>query len=321
MREAAASAGRILLLCLGLGLGLVARAANAADDNGARVREADKHFQNGVTLYIEADYRAALVEFNRAFALAPNGVVLFNVAETQYQLRDYAGALATFERYLAEAPPSDGHRAVAESSLKELRTRVGRLTITTVPSGAEVSIDDRVIGKTPLDKAVIVGIGHVTVRASRPGRSPAARAVDVAAEDDVSLTLELPALAAVRADALSPSGLTDRAAPSSKDGRSWRIAGWVATGVLAAGAVGVGLLARHESGDLRAARELYPANASTIDRLADRTTTYAVIADSIAAAALVVGGITLYSSLSARAGGDGPRVAVGLGSVRLDMKF
>src|SRR6185295_9813157 len=107
--------------------------AFAAPDAYPSRQEADKHFEHGVSLYMEADYRAALVEFLRAYELAPNGVVLFNIGETQYQLRDYAAALATFERYLVESPQGDSHRQLVDANVKELRTRVGRLTITTFP--------------------------------------------------------------------------------------------------------------------------------------------------------------------------------------------
>src|SRR5438046_1076480 len=71
--------------------------------SAAAVNDAAKHFQRGVTMYTEADYRAALVEFRRAYEIAPNATVLYNIAQTYYQLQDYAGALVTFERYLAEA--------------------------------------------------------------------------------------------------------------------------------------------------------------------------------------------------------------------------
>ena len=102
---------------------------------------------SGVTLYGETDYRGALVEFKRAYELAPNAAVLYNIGETEFQLRDYAGALTTFERYLADAQPSDSHRTEVEANVRELKARVGRLTITTVPRGADVSIDDRALGK------------------------------------------------------------------------------------------------------------------------------------------------------------------------------
>ena len=280
----------------------------AAGEDRASVREAAKHFQRGVTLYGETDYRGALVEFNRAYAIAPSRVVLYNIGETDYQLRDYAGALTTFEKYLAEAGPNDTHRAELEYNVKELRSRVGQLTIMTVPAGAEISVDDRVVGKTPFERPVIVSIGRLKVSASAPGRPSVTRYVDVAAEDNVSVNLELSASAAAvpRLDAPTPAYVVDTPMAPGSDistshqtgGSSWRTAGWIATGVFAAGAVGFGLLARKESNDLKTARATsYPTTASTLDRRANRTTTFAVLTDSLAAAAIVVGGLTLYSTL------------------------
>src|ERR1043165_5818761 len=79
------------------GLGSVAHAEPASDSS---VKEAGKHFQRGVTLYNEADYRAALVEFKRAYEIAPNSAVLYNIGQTYYQLQNYAAALVALGRYL-----------------------------------------------------------------------------------------------------------------------------------------------------------------------------------------------------------------------------
>lgn len=321
MKTSLRGASLFLLLSGFLCVGLLSSAA--AEPDGS-LREADRHFQRGVALYIEADYRGALVEFSRAYTLAPNGIVLFNVGETQYQLRDYAAALATFQQYLIEAPQADAHRSLAEANIKELRTRVGRLRIVTVPPGAEVSIDDRVIGQTPFDKPVVVGIGQLTVRVTMPGRPPVVRSVDVAAEDDVPLTIELPAEPSLRAEnssSSSPTTLIDQSHKPAKDMAGWRVAGWVTTGLLAGGAVAFGLLARNESKDLAQARQKdYPAIADNLNHLAKRTTTFSIVADSLTAAAVVVGGVTLYSTISARSE-RASQVSVGLGSLRFDMRF
>ena len=307
--------------CIGVAFPAVA----AAEPDGT-VREADRHFQRGVALYVEADYHGALVEFTRAYTLAPNGTVLFNVGETQYQLRDYASALATFQEYIAEAPANDAHRSLAEANVKELRARVGRLRIVTVPVGAEISIDDRVIGQTPFEKPVVVGIGQLSVRATLPGRQSVVRSVDVAAEDDVPITIELPVApspVANRAESSSQAPtLVDRAPHSPSDAAEWRVAGWVTTGVLAGGAVVFGLLARNESNDLKKSRDtLYPAMPGAFDSLSNRTRTLSIVADSLAAAAIVVGGITLYSTVNAHGEAHSASVAVGLGSVGLDLRF
>src|SRR5215831_6647263 len=226
-----------------LGLLLVTSLARgaAAQDRVEVQREASKHFQRGVALYGEADYGGALVEFKRASELSPNPTVLFNIGQTEYQMRDYAAALKTFERYLAEAPANATNRSEVENAVKVLRSRVGRLTVTTDPAGADVSIDDVSVGKTPFAKPVLVGVGRVKVVASIPGRAVATRYVDVAADDDVSVALALstaPVASAAPAPAAAGGAVVDvpvEAAPTSGPPR-WHGAGWVVAGAAASGA-------------------------------------------------------------------------------------
>ena len=93
-------------------------------------KEASKHFQRGVALYGEADYRAALVEFRKAYEIAPNATVLYNIGQTYYQLQNYAAALTTLERYLNEAGAQAAHRSEVETTLEILQSRVVRVSIT-----------------------------------------------------------------------------------------------------------------------------------------------------------------------------------------------
>ena len=55
-----------------------------------------------MTFYNEADFPAALVEFKRAYALAPAWQVLFNIGQSYFQLRNYADALVTLTRFVDE---------------------------------------------------------------------------------------------------------------------------------------------------------------------------------------------------------------------------
>jgi tetratricopeptide (TPR) repeat protein len=302
-----------------------------AQDADGVTRDAAKHFQRAVALYGEADYRAALVEFKRAYALVPNAAVLYNVGETEYQLQDYAGALTTFKRYLSEASPTEAHRSEVEGNVEVLRSRVGHLTIQTVPSGADVSIDDQPIGKTPLAEAALVSIGHRKVLATTAGRPPVSRYVDVAAEDNVTVTLTLPppaeTLASTATGPAQTASPSVRAASHDGLGPTLRALGWIATGAFAAGAVTFGILATKESNDLKSARATFPTTAATLNHDASLTTAYAVVTDALGAAAIVVGGITLYSTLSAsnantpkRGAGD-IRVMLGPSSARLEGRF
>src|SRR6476659_10093471 len=104
-------------------------AAAPARANDAVTREAGKHFQRGVDLYNDGDFRGALVEFKKAYATWPRANVLYDIGQTEYQLLDYASALKTMERYLAETGPNAAHRAEVESTVEILIGRVGSLAL------------------------------------------------------------------------------------------------------------------------------------------------------------------------------------------------
>lgn len=274
-----------------------AAGAATAQESADAVREAGVHFQRGVALYGEGDYRSALVEFKRAYSVAPNVAVLYNVGETQYQLQDYAAALTTFTSYLGESSPNEAHRAEVQNTIEVLRGRVGHVSIATDPPGADVAIDDVSVGKTPLESRVIVSIGRRKVTASMAGRSPATRFIDVAGADNLTVKLSLPAAASDVPPELST--LPPPVPMPAKSGSTLRIVGWSATGVLAAGAGVSGVLAIEESKQLAESRNSYPTSSETLKHEAGLTGTYSILADSLAAAAVVVGGITLFSTVAA----------------------
>jgi hypothetical protein len=253
--------------------------------------------------------------------------VLFNIGQTEYQLRDYASALRTFERYLAEAGPSASNRAEVENAVKVLRSRVGRLMVTTDPPGADISVDDAPVGKTPFAKPVLVGVGRVKIIASITGRSPVTRYVDVAADDDVPVAIELTTLPSAPAptDVAAPQVELRSKPAAATTAPGWHTVGWIAAGVAGGGAIAFGLLARKESDDLKAARATYPTTTATLDHLSSRTTTYSVVADSLAAVAVVAAGVTLFSTLTGPSGDttspSGTRVSLGLGSLRFETRF
>src|SRR5439155_2226394 len=116
--------------CLLLGLVLFGAPLAARADESPR-KEASTHFQRGVDLYNDGDFRGALVEFKKAYTIWPRANVLYDVGQTQFQLMDYAGALNTMNRYLAETGATAAHRAEVESTVEVLRGRVGRGLLTT----------------------------------------------------------------------------------------------------------------------------------------------------------------------------------------------
>src|SRR5947209_19599304 len=131
-----------------LSLAFAGTPAHAAGDNASR--EAGKHFQRGVDLYNDGDFRGALVEFRKAYTVWPRANVLYDIGQTEYQLLDYASALKTMERYLAETGPNAAHRSEVESTVEILRGRVGRIALTIDAPDCDVSVDDQDEGTTPV---------------------------------------------------------------------------------------------------------------------------------------------------------------------------
>jgi hypothetical protein len=85
---------------------------------------------------------------------------------------------------------------------------------------------------------------------------------------------------------------------ASGGGSAVRTVGWIATGVLAASAVTFGLLAVRDSSDLKNARNTFPTTSGALTHESNLVSTYSALADSLVAAAIVVGAITLVSALS-----------------------
>jgi len=268
--------------------GSAAVVAHADAPAGSSVKEAGKHFQRGVTLYTEADYRAALVEFRRAYEIAPNAAVLYNIGETYYQLQNYAAALATLNRYLAESDATAPHRREVEQTIETLQARVGKVAISTNVPGCEITIDDEPAGKTPLAEPVLVSIGHRKVTVTRQGRPPETRFVDVAAGDIVPLSLSF----GDDRDA-APVASPSRPTGAHSDGTGLITAGWITTGLLGAGTVTTGVLAILASRDLKNARNTLGVSHADLVSKASRVTTLSAVADILGAAAVVTGGVTL----------------------------
>jgi hypothetical protein len=285
-----------LAVLMSLAIPLSLRSVAHAQPAASAAAEAGKHFQRGVTLYNEADYRAALVEFRRAYETTPNAAVLYNIGQTYYQLQNYAAALVALGRYLTEAGPTAPHRRDVEATIDTLQSRVGKVAISTSAPGADITVDDELVGKTPLDEPVLVSVGRRKITALRDGRVTETRFVDVAAGDTVTVALT----ADPRGTPAGPAS-----PPSPGPSKNMITAGWVVTGIAGAAAVGLGGYAWLASRDLSNERNANPVPADGLsakrDDLANKSSkvsTFSHIADGALIVAAVAGGVTLYLTLS-----------------------
>lgn len=264
-----------------------------ADD--AANKEASDHFRRGVGLFGEADYRAALVEFKKAYQISPNASVLYNIAQTSYQLRDYASALVNFERYLAEGNPTGARRDEVVSTLDILRSRVGRIKIVTKAPDVEIAVDDETVGKasaTPFP----VSIGRRRITASHKGSPPLTRNVDVSAGETATVEIDFgeePKKGPVGEPATPPPPPVE-----PKSSMVPAIVGYSAAGAFAVGATVTGILALSAKGDLTDERGRSGATRQSLDDIESRRKTFALVTDVLVAGAVVAAAVGFYFTVS-----------------------
>jgi hypothetical protein len=249
------------------------------------VAKAREHFRRGTDYYAEGDYRAALIEFERAYSLQPTYRLFYNLGQLSYELRDYARAERYFRRYLVEGEgevPAE-RRAEVERELGKLRERVASVRIETQPPGALIRIDEREMGSTPFSLPLRVSAGQRRLVAELAGRAPLTRVVELVGGEERTVRLTFGPL-------LVAAGAPE--APATTSGTNW--APWVAgitTGVLAIGATGVGYSAFQDANTQR--RELARfTSRERLDELTTRAETKANVMDVLLGAAIVGAAVT-----------------------------
>jgi hypothetical protein len=173
------------------------RSAYAAEPaQAAAVGEARKHFQRGITFYKDADYRSALVEFQEAYRISPSYKLLFNIAQTQEELGDFAAALTSLRAYAEQGGKEldRARHAQVDADEKRLEAHVATVTIEVNEPDAEISADaDKhlVLGKSPLAAPVLLNGGAWTFHAKKNGFTAAESSLSLAGGDRAKLALTL----------------------------------------------------------------------------------------------------------------------------------
>ena len=273
--------------------------------NSASVEKGRGHFQRGVELFREGDYRAALVEFKRSYESAPSYRILYNIGQTSFELQDYANALRAFERYLAEGgadvPPS--RRTIVEGEIRKLQGRVARVDVEVTVAGAQITVDDAPIGTTPLNEPVLVSAGVRRIAAVKPPLVAAVRSVELAGGDRTKIVLKLedPPQAGAERPAEPNSGPAMPVNPATtapQDTGPDRTPFWVAlgvTGALGAGAAVSGLLALQANDKLKDKLDTsFPGNREDLDDSRSQLRTMSYLADGLTAATIIAAGVTVY---------------------------
>jgi len=202
---------RSLALLLSL-LVLPSGAGAQSDEERARART---EFARGVSAFEAHDYTGALEAFQEAYRLAPHASVRLNIAHCYQELDRPVEAVFHFEHYLTEASGLTGaQRREIEGTLRELRGRVGTLTLQITPDGATIVIDDSETRRAPVSEPVRVTAGDHTVVISLDGYATERQTVHVEGGGDARVAIRLRRASAVAA---SPGSTSTAAAVTTTE--------------------------------------------------------------------------------------------------------
>ncbi|HEY5956641.1 MAG TPA: tetratricopeptide repeat protein [Polyangiaceae bacterium] len=280
----------------------------------AELSEARERYTRGVQLASEANYEAALIEMQRAYALNPSFKILYNLGQIHSHLGDSAAALTNFERYLSEGGSDVPPPRVTEvtQEIARLRPRVASVDLIVKTDGADVLLDDSVIGRSPFHKSVLVNAGKHKFSVSKAGAEPLSRVVALAGEDKLALQLDVstePPRRLAKNRELEPQSPSNRHAQSTEtipsaphqtenSGGSGVWVGWTVTAALGIGTGVAGYYATTKASDLKTLRDSPGATRQSLDDAQAVAFRSALATDVLLGSTLVAGAISLYFTLS-----------------------
>jgi len=276
------------------------------------LKEAGERYARGLALYGDGEFLLALVEFERAYQLSNNYKVLYNIGQVRIQLGRYAKAKEALEDYLkAGGTNLSAERLQAvNKDLATLAERTASLNVLTSEVGADISLDGKVIGTSPLSAPLIVDAGEHNLVLHKSGFYDSAQSVTLAGHDQLELKVELKPIP-MATQAKSGDTRTTQAAPN-KASHTAIYASWGATGALAVTAGVVGYLGVSKANDLEALRGKYGVTREELDKAQRSARTLLTISDITAGLAIATGGVALYLTLTRPSEKPAPSVALGI---------
>jgi tetratricopeptide (TPR) repeat protein len=270
-------------------------AAPTAAPTEAAVREASDHYEAGLELYADGEFKRAAIEFDRAYELVPNYRALYNIGQVRIQLHDYARAMKALQAYLKEGGDKidAARKKTVADDLAMLATRTATLSLETNEPGVEVLVDGNSAGITPLPEPLLLDTGDRRITLRKDGFHPREETITLASKDALSMRFDLRKVEKARDPVVF-------VAPSTveSDRTAWIWGTWSATAAFAAGAGVTGILGINAAEDLGELRNTQGVSRDSLESAQRRAETLLRVADILGGAAIVTGGVALYLTLS-----------------------
>ena len=177
-------AALIAVVLIGAGSPLAAR----ADDKG----RAAEHFALAQSAEKRGDWRAAIEEYEQAYALSPHPSVLYNIALDHEHLSAWRSAARYFLRYVDESPEARDRDQVL-MRVRRLREKKSSVTVEVRPAGAAVWVDGTRRGHAPIILALAGGQTYEVIAMDERGNQSSPRRVAPEYGESFTLALDLTA--------------------------------------------------------------------------------------------------------------------------------
>lgn len=265
-------------------------------------QKAKERFSTGLKFYDDGDYALALIEFERAYSYVPDFRVLYNIGQVSIQLSKYAKAALALRQYLSEGGDKvpAARIAAVQSDLAMLEGRIAHLTVKSNVEGADVLLDDVLLGKTPMVSPALIDAGEHRVAVQKSGYQPRTEPLVLAGRDQFTLEVDLEEERTAAPVMQMPTPPVQQSAlvqPSPPRPRNPAlVAGWGATGVLALGWAITGYIGIKAASDLHNAMQ-HTSTESELTTLRSKAKGWLLAADIVGTATVLTGGLTLYFTL------------------------
>jgi hypothetical protein len=155
--------------------------------------QAKADYEAGKVLLVDGDFASALLKFDAAYQSSKDPRILWNMAVCEKNLRHYAKVTKLLRRYKEEGASLLTTKDVqeAEDLLWALQSLTAGLKISVDQPEAEVYVDEELVGKSPLEKPIVVDIGTRKVRVVKEGFQEASQTVTVGGAPEVPVAVKL----------------------------------------------------------------------------------------------------------------------------------
>jgi hypothetical protein len=155
--------------------------------------DAKTHRIAGETAATKKDFAKALEEFKASLAIEKSPEALEGVAYTTWEMQKWAESYDAYDDYLTtySAKLPKNKKDLAQRRLRDLADKTGSLAIDATEVGADVFVDDKNVGKTPLPKPLRMLPGPHRVRVQKDGYITWEQAPNVTANGATPVAVKL----------------------------------------------------------------------------------------------------------------------------------